>query len=92
MIKKETGYRRSTLDDMEWLFSYDDSLITLLHKIVLSPGHRLLNINTETRELKAIFSIVDVFDFLIATQFEQSPEYNKGVVPVYQQTTVSVNK
>lgn len=65
MIKKETGYRKSSLDNLEWFFSPDDTLIHLMQKIVLAPGQRLLDINKETRKINAIITMLDLFEFLI---------------------------
>ena len=77
MIKKETGYRRSTLDTLEWLFSIDDTLISVMEKLVLAPGQRLLDINKETRQINAIITMIDLFEFLILVKQEDKIEIEK---------------
>lgn len=68
MIKKEKGYRRSSLDNLDWDFSKEETLMNLMQKIVLAPGGRLLDIDKETREINAIITMIDLFEFLILVE------------------------
>ena len=67
MIKKETGYRRSTLDNLEWSFTAEDTLVNVLQKIVIAPGQRLLDID-KSGQINAIITMIDIFEYLMPTR------------------------
>jgi hypothetical protein len=49
----------------KYLFKPSDSLITVVEKLVMSPGNRLIYIDEETKKIKGIITLIDMLDFFI---------------------------
>jgi len=65
LVQQEKAKRHYAHDLTKCFFKPNDPLRDVIQRLIFSPGNRLLYIDDETKKIKGIITLIDLFDYFV---------------------------